>query len=185
MVAISDASATRRIVELTRRLNPSIYIIARTRYVSEVDPLYALGANDVIPEEFETSVEIFGRVLNRYFIPSNEIERHVNDIRKDGYEMFRDIQQKYPVFPELKHHLPDIEVETIRMSENSPLAGKTLSDVGFRRKYGVTVLAIQRGTPTMTNPSADTRILGQDIIVLIGTRKDIAGLTSVTLSPGR
>jgi len=48
VVAISDASATRRIVELTRRLNPSIYIIARTRYVSEVDPLYALGANDVI-----------------------------------------------------------------------------------------------------------------------------------------
>jgi len=103
-------------------------------------------------------------VLNRYFIPANEIERHVNDIRKDGYEMFRDIQQKYPVFPELKHHLPDIEVETIRMSENSPLAGKTLSDVGFRRKYGVTVLAIQRGTQTMTNPPAIPEFWGRILL---------------------
>lgn len=58
VVAISDASATRRIVELARRLNPSVYIIARTRYMSEVTPLYSLGANDVIPEEFETSIEI-------------------------------------------------------------------------------------------------------------------------------
>ncbi|MDL5504075.1 MAG: NAD-binding protein, partial [Candidatus Methanoperedens sp.] len=55
VIAISDAAATRRIVEMARRLNPSVYIIARTRYMKEVNPLYSLGANDVIPEEFETS----------------------------------------------------------------------------------------------------------------------------------
>ncbi len=53
VIAISDASATRRIVELARRLNSSVYIIARTRYTNEVNPLYSLGANDVIPEDRE------------------------------------------------------------------------------------------------------------------------------------
>ncbi|MCX9075049.1 MAG: cation:proton antiporter, partial [Candidatus Methanoperedens sp.] len=177
VIAISDASATRRIVELARRLNPSVYILARTRYTSEVNPLYSLGANDVIPEEFETSIEIISRVLHRYFIPVNEIEKHLHDVRKDGYQMFRNIQQKYAAFPELKQHLPDIEIETIRIDAASPLAGKTLAEIQFRRKYGVTVLAIQRNKQTITNPSGDFQLLSQDIVVLIGSRDSIAGVT--------
>lgn len=180
VVAISDASATRRIVELARRLNPSVYIIARTRYTSEVAPLYSLGANDVIPEEFETSIEIFSRVLHRYFIPVDEIEKHITGIRKDGYEMFRSAQQKYAVFPELKQHLPDIEIETVRIEAASPLAGKTLAEVRLRTKYGVTVLAIRRGRETITNPSGDTQLLAQDIVVMMGTRDSIAGVYPLT-----
>ncbi len=182
VIAISDASATRRIVELARRLNPSAYIIARTRYISEINPLYSLGANDVIPEEFETSIEIISRVLHRHFIPVNEIEKHICEVRKDGYEMFRDVQQKYTMFPELKQHLPDSEIETVRIAEASPLAGKSLADVGFRKKYGVTVLAVQRGRETITNPSAETQLQAQDIVILIGTRENIKGVTSRILS---
>lgn len=181
VIAISDASATRRIVELARRLNPSVYIIARTRYTNEINPLYSLGANDVIPEEFETSIEIISRVLHRYFIPVNEIEKHICEIRRDGYEMFRKVQQKYALFPELKQHLPDSEIETIRINEGSPMAGKTLAEVGFRQKFGVTVLAVQRGKETITNPSGNTRLVSEDIVILIGTRNSIAGVSAMML----
>jgi CPA2 family monovalent cation:H+ antiporter-2 len=185
VIAISDASATRRIVELSRKLNPNVYIIARTRYTSEVNPLYSLGANDVIPEEFETSIEIISRVLHNFFIPANEIEKHISEVRKGGYEIFRNVAQKYDVFPELIQHLPDIEIETIRIEAISPLAGKSLAEIGFRRKYGVTVLAIQRGAQTITNPSGDTQLVAQDIVILIGTRECIAGVSSVVLSPSQ
>jgi monovalent cation:H+ antiporter-2, CPA2 family len=182
VIAISDAAATRRIVEIARRLNPSVYIIARTRYTKEVNPLYSLGANDVIPEEFETSIEIISRVLHRYFIPVNEIDKHISEIRKDGYGIFRNVEQKYTVFPELKQHLPDIEIENIRIKETSPFAGKTLAEVGFRKNYGVTVLAIKRGKETLTNPSGDFQLLPQDIVILIGTKDSITKLSSVVLS---
>jgi len=185
VIAISDASATRRIVELARRLNPSVYIIARTRYTNEINPLYSLGANDVIPEEFETSIEIISRVLHRYFIPVNEIEKHICEIRRDGYEMFRNVQQKYALFPELKQHLPDSEIETIRINEGSPMAGKTLAEVGFRQKFGVTVLAVQRGKETITNPSGNTQLVSEDIVILIGTRNSIAGVSAMILPPER
>jgi CPA2 family monovalent cation:H+ antiporter-2 len=61
-IAISDPASTRRITELARRLNPNLFIIARTRYIQEMKPLHELGANEVVPEEYETSVEIFSRV---------------------------------------------------------------------------------------------------------------------------
>ena len=182
VIAISDASATRRIVELARRLNPSVYIIARTRYTKEVTPLFSLGANDVIPEEFETSIEIISRVLHRYFIPVNEIEKHINEVRKGGYEIFRNVEQKYSVFPELKQHLPDIDIETFRIEEGSTLAGKTLAEVSLRKNHGVTVLAIKRGKETITNPTGDIRLDALDIVVLIGKRESINKVSSLVLS---
>jgi K+/H+ antiporter YhaU regulatory subunit KhtT len=57
---------------------------------------------------------------------------------------------------------------------------KHISEV--RKKYGVTVLAIQRGALTITNPSGDTQLEAQDIVILIGTRECIAGVTSHTSS---
>ncbi len=185
VVAISDAAATRRIVELARRLNPSVYIVARTRYTNEVNPLYSLGANDVIPEEFETSIEIISRILHRYLIPMDEIVKHIIKIRKDGYDMFRSIEQRNVALPELKQHLPDIEIETLRIEAASPVAGKTLAELGLRKNYGATVLAIQHGRQTITNPSGDTQLLAQDIVVLVGTRDGIARAKALILPPAK
>jgi CPA2 family monovalent cation:H+ antiporter-2 len=85
VIAISDPASCRNIVRTARRLNADIFIIARTRYASEVDDLLQLGADEVIPEEFETSVEIFSRVLNKYQVPRNEIYNFIDMIREDGY----------------------------------------------------------------------------------------------------
>lgn len=91
VLAISEIAATRKITKLARRLNPNIFIVVRTRYIEEVRNLYELGADEVIPEEFETSIEIFTRVLEEYLVPRNEIQRHVEQVRADGYKMFRNV----------------------------------------------------------------------------------------------
>ncbi|HEY9205137.1 MAG TPA: TrkA C-terminal domain-containing protein, partial [Candidatus Methanoperedens sp.] len=68
---------------------------------------------------------------------------------------------------------------------SSPLAGKTLAEVGFRKNYGVTVLAIQRGRQTITNPAGDVRLSAQDIVILMGTKDKIAGVYSLVLPAAR
>jgi len=89
VIAISDPAATRRIVRVARSLNPGLQIIARTRYVVEIPELIRLGANDVVPEEFETSIEIFARVLTHYGVARPEIDRLVDQIRGSHYEALR------------------------------------------------------------------------------------------------
>jgi len=81
VVAISDPAATRRMVRVGRSLNAGIHIIARTRYVTEIPELSRLGADVVIPEEFETSIEIFARVLAHYSVLRSDIQRLVEQIR--------------------------------------------------------------------------------------------------------
>ena len=88
-VVIGDPVATRGIVAQLRRVNPSLHIIARTRFLSEVQPLYALGASDVVPEEFETSIEIFHRTAHYFDLPEEEVQRLEDAIREDHYVLLR------------------------------------------------------------------------------------------------
>jgi monovalent cation:H+ antiporter-2, CPA2 family len=88
-VLIGDPAATRRIVALLRRMNPSLHILARTRFVSEVQALYDLGADEVVPEEFETSLEIFRRVAGHYALPERRTELLIRAIRADHYHLLQ------------------------------------------------------------------------------------------------
>ncbi|MDF1558368.1 MAG: cation:proton antiporter [ANME-2 cluster archaeon] len=179
VVAISDAAHTRMMVKTARKLNPGIYIITRIRYISELEELYKLGANEVIPEEFETSIEIFSRVLSRYLIPRDEIEKNVENVRKHGYEMFRDIYHKSRDISDLKHHLIDIDIDTFRVKGGSLAVGKTLAELELRKKYGFTALAIQRGDEIVNNPHGEIRLFENDVVILMGHKGGIAKITEL------
>ena len=179
VVVISDPTATRGITAMARRLNPKIYIIARTRFLQEMKPLYELGANEVIPEEFETSVEIFTRVLGKYLIPRDEIEKFIAEVRADGYEMFRSLSKESASFSDLKLHLPDVEISIIRVNEGSSLVGKSLAQIELRKKYGVTLLAIRRDAQIISDPGGDTKFCANDILVFLGSPNKIAVITGL------
>jgi CPA2 family monovalent cation:H+ antiporter-2 len=169
VIVIADAAATRQIVGLTRQHNPTAHIIARTRYVNEMEALYRLGANEVIPEEYETSVEIFTRVLTKYLIPKNEIACLVAQLRDDGYQMLRNISSAATLsVADLTPHLHDIEIAPLVVPQNSWLAGKSLAEIDLRRKTGLTLLAIRRNAQMITNLDAHTKIQQNDELFVIG-----------------
>lgn len=179
VVAINDPTATRRITEIVRRLNPKVHLIVRTRYLQEMKPLYKLGADDVIPEEFETSVEIFTRVLAKYLISREEIEKFLTEVRSDGYEMFRSLSRKSASFSDLTLNLPDVEISTLRVGVRSALTEKTLAQIELRKKYGVTIMAIRRDSQTLSNPHGDMQLCANDVLFVLGAPEKIARVTSL------
>ena len=174
VVAINDPTATRRIVEIVRRLNPNVHLIVRTRYLQEMKPLYTLGADEVLPEEFETSVEIFTRVLTKYLVPRDEIEKLIAEVRADGYEMLRTPKKHSASLGDLKNHLHDVDVGTFRISPESPLIGNTLVQLDLRRRFGVSIVAIRRDSQVLANPDADTPLRTEDVLFVLGSPERIA-----------
>jgi len=183
IVAIADPAATRRITEISRRLNPKAHIIVRTRYLQEMKPLYELGATEVIPEEFETSVEIFSRVLAKYLVPRDEIEKLVAEVRSDGYQMFRSLSTESVSFSGLKIQLPDVQVCVVRVDEASPLAGKSLAQIELRKKYEVAVLAIRRDSRILTSPDGEMLLAANDVLFVLGPPDKIALVANLFRSP--
>jgi CPA2 family monovalent cation:H+ antiporter-2 len=95
VLAISDPLATRQAIRVARQMNPGIHIISRTRYLREIDDLRASGADQVVPEEFETSIEIFCLVLQDYRVPASIIAEKAERIRREGYALLRRDQPEW------------------------------------------------------------------------------------------
>mgnify|MGYP001770874227 FL=1 len=93
VVAVSDPISTRYTVRAVRELNSTVYVIARTRYVSEIEPLYAVGATDVIPEEFETFIEIAGRVMRVLGVDKEQRLELINRCRARHYQMLQETKE--------------------------------------------------------------------------------------------
>lgn len=171
VVAISDPASTRRIVSIARRENPDLFVIVRTRYLAEVDDLKSLGANEVIPEEFETSVEISSRVLYQYNFPANVIREMADKIRSDSYTALRSVEFPRRHLFEQVEWLPEIDVDGYRLPDESHLAGKNIAELQVRKKTGATVIAVRRGPDVFTNPEPHFEFKKGDIILFTGDRK--------------
>ena len=174
VVAISDDPAARRIVTTVHALNPAAHIVVRTRHVAEVEPLYRAGANEVIPEEFETSVEIFTRVLMEYLIPHDEIERFIAEVRADGYKMFRGLPKGSPTVRDGNVHHPDLAISVLRVDEKSPYVGRSIEEIALQRSYDVMVVAILRNGTISPNPGGDLQFECDDEVYLLGMPERIA-----------
>jgi len=173
VIAISDPAAARHVTALARECNPDLHIVVRTRYISEAAELESLGASQVIPEEFETSVEIFSRVLREYGVSRNVIEREVNEIRKSGYQMLRSSSLPLAELDSIATAFAQTTTDTIFVKAESPVVGKTLRELDLRNRTGVTVTAAVRNGDTEINLGPDFRIDPDDILVVLGRPEQI------------
>lgn len=173
VLAMSDPHAARRTVKQARELNEKIYIVVRTRYTSEITELLELGADEVIPEEFETSIEIFSRVLLRYGVDRSTIESQIERIRRQGYEMLRSPSLQRVQMSNLNAALQSATTENVKLSENSPVVGKTLGELNLRGQTGATLIAVVRGEETKIGPGANYKLESDDILILFGKAESI------------
>lgn len=174
VIAISDAASSRRIADQARKMNPAIHIIVRTRYILEMEPLYKLGVNEVVPEEFETSIEILSRVLRNYLLSHDEIERCISEVRGDSYEMFRTLSRRHSHAVGISGFLTGAEITTFRIGTKSPLVGTSLRDGVLRDRSGATVLMIKRGDEIAPNPDPVWELKDGDLVLLLGTPEQLA-----------
>jgi CPA2 family monovalent cation:H+ antiporter-2 len=91
VITIPDPIASRKIVEVSRKLNPDIHITIRTQYLTEVNILEKLGANEVVAEEFEAAIELTGRLLKHFDISREDIEKTRTELRQQGYRTNSDL----------------------------------------------------------------------------------------------
>ena len=139
----------------------------------------------MIPEEFETSIEIFSRVLSKYLIPRNEIEKMVADARAEGYQMFRTLSQNSLSFTDLTVRIPDLDISVWRIEPQAPIVGNTIDQVKLRSRYGLTLLAVQRGETAITNPGADTVIEAEDRLVILAKPARLSEACHLFRLPGK
>lgn len=172
VIAISDPDGSRRIVQLARKQNPSVHILVRTRYVSEVERLRELGANEVIPEEFETSLEIVTRLLRVLSVPGNLVAAQLRLLRDEGYRMLRDPALRTAEGRRLSAVLTAGTSQTFLVMPDSPAEGKSIEDLRIADDHIAVPAMLRDGTP-ISPPKMDEPLRAGDTLFLVGAHEDL------------
>jgi len=177
--AIASHQDEKRGIVVARHLNPKVHIVARTRYVKDMEELYALGANEVVPEEFETSLEIFARVLRRYGVSEGRIREQAEEARGDHYELLR---QRGTNLTRVDGFLSPIaarvEMETVSVRRGSQADGRSLTDLNALCA-GARVAAVIRQGQVRYDLDASSSLAVGDTVVLIGSADSISSALNV------
>jgi monovalent cation:H+ antiporter-2, CPA2 family len=174
VVTLTDPISQRILISNARSLSKCLYIVVRTKYVKDVESLKKAGANDVIPEEFETSLEIFHRVFLYYNMSHESIEHTLEVIRQNNYSLLRDSSEDKMVLLGKLSCIPEVDIRSVKIHENSILFGKSIRDLNVRQETGVSVLAIRRGEELLTTPNLDVPLNVNDIILFTGDQQSIS-----------
>ena len=175
LIAISDTAQTASIIETAKRLNPEIHIIVRTKFIEDLDFLYNKGADDVVPSEFESSLEILSRTLNHYLVPHEEIEKTLGLIRSKGYKALRTDNIK----TKNKINIPDFEISSFIIHEKSIGFNKSIKDLDLRNKTGISILAVKKQSGIITNPDPNLVLEDNDIIYTLGDHYELTCLNEI------
>lgn len=180
VLALSDPAATRAATRVARSQAPDLFIIVRTRYVGEIDELFRLGANQVVPEEFETSIEIFTATLRHLHVPMNVIDAQIRLLREERYSLLRGMKLPSSVIEQLETILQQGTADTFVVLQHSPAVGRPLWELGLldlhsdpaaarRGAAGARLIAMVRAGSVIPAPAPDLQVRVGDMLVLVGT----------------
>lgn len=174
LVVIADPAGSRQIVQAARTLSPTVKIVARTRFQSEIQPLLDIGADEVIPEELETAIELLSRVLKTYLVPIEQVDMLTRQARARGYQLLREKGLETHRIHGLESYLSDIDVSVIRVKDRPAMIGQSLATLALRTRHGVTVVALRRGGETILNPDPLEPLEEGDELVAVGQPQQLS-----------
>jgi CPA2 family monovalent cation:H+ antiporter-2 len=174
VVSISDPIAIREFAQIARRLAPRLPIVARTRYVLEVDGVESAGASSVVAEEVESTLALLAETLRRLGVTESAIAGFSASMREEGYELLR-APAGLILDPWLSEQLEASATEWVEVPDIfGPEA--TLASLEVRAKTGVNVLAVERRGETTPNPPASFRVCPGDRLLAFGSSEAVARL---------
>ena len=173
VVALTDPAATRRVVSLIRQMNAEIRLMVRASYVAEIQELERLGADEVIPSEFETSIEIFARLLAHLGVPRHVVRVQESLVRVGHYRALRGLAFSTEILAETERIIAGGLLETAQVMEGSEVCGRSLGELALRRQIGVSVLNIVRDEQPLPLLDGATRLEPGDLVVLYGPHQGL------------
>ena len=176
VISGADFHTAKNIVETARRLNPTLIIIARTRFKAYNATLKELGASEVISEELESAVSLLSVVSKHYYIPEENIAAIEAELRQEDIAA---ISKKHQDKKITALGVKGLSVETITVPVGSKYSGLSLRALDARFKYNINIIAVKSGVQIKVSPGSEDKINDRDELIVTGKNSDIAIFASI------
>lgn len=171
VISIGSIIPAMSIIEKIRQINKNVYILVRAPHIQNVEQLYKLGADQVLPEKLEIAIDLLNRILVKRLVPQKEVNRILTHIRNINLGVFseKDLVNQ----PSILDEFSNINISAIKVEGDSHAYGKSLIDIDLRKRTGVTLLAIKRGSDIIEHPVPKTVFQDNDIAYVLGDPEQV------------
>lgn len=173
VLAINDPSALARAIPTARELNPELFIVARTHYVTNIEPLLKSGANDIITDEFGAGIEMSATLLKQLKVSEGRVLKVISTLRDEHHQRYHTNRQQTRNLTGYLSVLDGGDIEILAVPDSSHCLGKTLAELNFRVETGTTVMGVIRHERVIYSPSAELRLESGDTLMLLGEEEQI------------
>ncbi|MFW6198421.1 MAG: TrkA C-terminal domain-containing protein, partial [Acidobacteriota bacterium] len=157
-------------VGVARATNPSLHIVARAEGLQQLRQLHERGVYEVVQPELEASLELTRQALLHLDVPTRQIQRFTDTIRRHHYSPLFEEHPEYPELALLEGAGRLLEVDWVTLGEDSPLAGRSIGEARIRTRTGATVVAVLRDDELLSNPPVDLPLAAGDRLAVMGDR---------------
>ncbi|WP_455207382.1 cation:proton antiporter domain-containing protein [Kaarinaea lacus] len=172
VVTFDSPASTFKILEQAQKLRPDIHILVRSRDETHLEDFHSAGATEVVPETTEASLMLGAHMLFLLDTPLSKIFKITQDIRSDRYQLLRGYFRGTESSPLDSNEEQREQLLAIRLHKGAFAVGKTLAALKLD-ELGVKVTALRRGGIKGSRPIPDTKLIEEDIIVLLGIPKNL------------
>ncbi|MAA59343.1 MAG: potassium transporter, partial [Pseudomonadales bacterium] len=179
VISFDDHSSAKQMIHDIRQLRDSVPILVRTRDDAHLVELQDAGATEVIPETLEASLMLVSHVMVALGLSGRKVFQSIENVRKERYKMLHGFvvgQHGAYGMSSYQGHLQPIYIPSTCYAAN-----KTVGELNLESK-GASLHTIRRGNDTVMNPSDDTQLLAEDVVVVTGERAAIEAAEAYLLS---
>lgn len=121
-----------------------------------------------------------------------EVVGYLGDDRDEGRPLFRLNEEEAEAlaqilgapriaerFADLTREVPGLSTAPVRVPPGSAYVDRPLGHTRARTRTGASVVAIVRGEDVIASPGPDEVLRSGDVLVVVGTREGIAGVTRI------
>ncbi|MFP3943215.1 MAG: monovalent cation:proton antiporter-2 (CPA2) family protein [Alphaproteobacteria bacterium] len=96
LITLDDPQAAALALDAVRTNWPEIPVFVRARDARHAQELEARGVHNVVPETFESSLQLAARILLALETPDDVVNEIIEDIREEGYASLKELTDKPP-----------------------------------------------------------------------------------------
>jgi len=161
LISVTPSDADNVFVTLSaRELNSKIFIVARASDDSAIEKLRKAGADRVF-----SPYHAGGRLMAQAALRPNVI----------------DFLAEVGGVPGAEHY----QIEELVVEKGSSICGKSLRDLNLSRTLGIIIIGLRRdGGPMAYNPSAETVLAGNDILIALAPTDRLSQLAEMATAKG-
>jgi CPA2 family monovalent cation:H+ antiporter-2 len=172
VISHDDTGAALKVLQHIRTLYAELPVMVRTRDERDIEALRKAGATEVVTETLEAGMMIAAHALLLLDLPVAQIVRRIRAVQADRYHLLREF---FRGNEPLAGHRDEPEAERLRsvqLASGAAAVGRRLDELDLGRDRVLVTALLRRGQRQL-DPPRDTRLEGDDVLVLFGTPEDL------------